>query len=73
MTETAGAATRMLGPDETKKHGSTGRLSENVEAKVVDPVSGEALPPGKKGELWLRGPIVMKGDVLIKKEKSTLF
>ncbi|KAI6675467.1 hypothetical protein NL676_003373 [Syzygium grande] len=60
---------RMMGPDETKRYGSVGRLSENTEAKIVDPVTGEALPPGCKGELWLRGPAIMKGYV--GDEKST--
>ncbi|CAI9113100.1 OLC1v1013639C1 [Oldenlandia corymbosa var. corymbosa] len=63
MTETGGAATRMLGADEAKRFGSVGRLTENIEAKIVDPDTKEALPPGQRGELWLRGPIVMKGYV----------
>ncbi|KAL3716750.1 hypothetical protein ACJRO7_008348 [Eucalyptus globulus] len=54
---------RMMGPDETKQYGSIGRLAEYMEAKIVDPVTGEALPPGCKGELWLRGPAIMKGYV----------
>ncbi|KAF8010514.1 hypothetical protein BT93_J1214 [Corymbia citriodora subsp. variegata] len=54
---------RMMGPDETKQYGSVGRLSEYMEAKIVDPVTGEALPPGCKGELWLCGPAIMKGYV----------
>ncbi|GAV68240.1 AMP-binding domain-containing protein/DUF4009 domain-containing protein [Cephalotus follicularis] len=61
MTETTGGCARTVGPDESKRHGSVGRIAENMEAKIVDPVTGEALPPGKKGELWLRGPTVMKG------------
>lgn len=61
MTETAGAATRTVGPEEATRYGSAGRLGENLEAKIVDPDSGEALPPGKQGELWLRGPAIMKG------------
>ncbi|KAI3994115.1 hypothetical protein MKX01_012372 [Papaver californicum] len=36
----------------------------NLEAKIVDPVRGEALSPGQQGELWLRGPIIMSGDGL---------
>ncbi|XP_027167777.1 4-coumarate--CoA ligase-like 9 [Coffea eugenioides] len=63
MTETGGAATRMIGTEEIKKHGSTGRLAEHTEAKIVDPDTKEALPPGQRGELWLRGPIIMKGYV----------
>ncbi|KAF9603520.1 hypothetical protein IFM89_036793 [Coptis chinensis] len=62
LTEAAGVAT-MLGPDETKKFGSVGRLSQNIEAKIIDPITCEALPPGKKGELLLRGPTIMKGYV----------
>ncbi|KZV24847.1 hypothetical protein F511_14730, partial [Dorcoceras hygrometricum] len=63
LTETAGAATRASGPEEATPYGSTGRLAENLEAKIVDPDSGEALPPGKQGELWLRGPSIMKGYI----------
>lgn len=63
MTETGGGATRTLGPEESLRYGSTGRLAENMEAKIVDTETGEALPPGKRGELWLRGPSVMKGEL----------
>ncbi|XP_022729596.1 4-coumarate--CoA ligase-like 9 isoform X1 [Durio zibethinus] len=63
LTETTGGATRVIGPEEAARYGTVGRLSENMEAKIVDPVTGEALPPGQRGELWLRGPIVMKGYV----------
>ncbi|THF96799.1 hypothetical protein TEA_025743 [Camellia sinensis var. sinensis] len=62
LTETGGGATGMTGPDESKQFGSVGRLAENMEAKIVDPTTGAALPPGQRGELWLRGPTVMKGD-----------
>ncbi|KAM0979355.1 hypothetical protein ACFX13_015503 [Malus domestica] len=34
-----------------------------MKTKIVDPETGEALPPGKRGELWLRGPTIMKGYV----------
>ncbi|KAL5748295.1 hypothetical protein ACOSP7_025327 [Xanthoceras sorbifolium] len=63
LTETGGAAARTIGPDEINQHGSVGRLYELMEAKIVDPVTGEALPPGSRGELWLRGPTIMKGYV----------
>ncbi|KAG6401892.1 hypothetical protein SASPL_138760 [Salvia splendens] len=61
LTETAGGVTRSTEPDEVKRYGSVGRLAENMEAKIVDPESGESLPPGQRGELWLRGPAIMKG------------
>ncbi|KAK3040612.1 hypothetical protein RJ639_026933 [Escallonia herrerae] len=63
MTETGGGATSMVGPEESKHHGSGGRLAANMEARIVDPGTGEALPPGHRGELWLRGPMIMKGYV----------
>ncbi|TXG51307.1 hypothetical protein EZV62_023831 [Acer yangbiense] len=63
LTETGGGAARTIGPDEMKRHGSVGRLSELMEAKIVDPETGEALSPGHRGELWLRGPTIMKGYV----------
>nr|QTO31272.1 4-coumarate-CoA ligase [Ocimum kilimandscharicum] len=61
LTETAGGVTRTTEPEEIEKYGSVGRLAENMEAKIVDPESGESLPPGQRGELWLRGPAIMKG------------
>ncbi|KAK7411036.1 hypothetical protein VNO78_02380 [Psophocarpus tetragonolobus] len=61
LTESGGGAARILGPEENLRHGSVGRLAENMEAKIMDPVTGEALGPGQKGELWLRGPTIMKG------------
>jgi acyl-CoA synthetase (AMP-forming)/AMP-acid ligase II len=36
--------------------GSVGRLAPNTDLRVVDPVSGEDLGPGERGELWVRGP-----------------
>ncbi|XP_021800974.1 4-coumarate--CoA ligase-like 9 isoform X3 [Prunus avium] len=62
LTE-GGGVTRMIGPEESKRYASVGRLSENMEAKIVDPETREALPPGRIGELWLRGPTVMKGYI----------
>lgn len=62
LTETTGAAFRMAGSEESLRWGSVGRLMGNCEAKIVDPETGVALPPGKQGELWIRGPIIMKGD-----------
>ncbi|MGB9081287.1 MAG: AMP-binding protein [Desulfuromonadaceae bacterium] len=40
---------------------TVGRSLPNVEVKIVDIENGEALPPGKQGELCTRGYHVMKG------------
>lgn len=63
MTETGGGVTGMNDQEESKQYGSGGRLSASIEGKIVDPGTGEALGPGQQGELWLRGPCIMKGDV----------
>ncbi|KAM0982256.1 hypothetical protein ACFX2A_015499 [Malus domestica] len=63
LTETGGGGTRMIDSEECSRRASVGRLAENMEAKIVDPETGEALPPGKRGELWLRGTTIMKGYV----------
>ncbi|KAH6797142.1 AMP-dependent synthetase and ligase family protein [Perilla frutescens var. hirtella] len=60
LTETAGGITT-TDREEIKQYGTVGHLAENMEAKIVDPESGDFLPPGQRGELWLRGPAVMKG------------
>jgi len=44
-----------------RKAGSIGLPWPDTEARVVDPASGEPVPPGEIGELAVRGPQVMKG------------
>lgn len=63
LTETSGSVASTVGPDECKAYGSVGKLASHLEAKIVDPSTGEALGPGQRGELWVRGPVVMKGYV----------
>ncbi|KAI3463087.1 hypothetical protein Pfo_019750 [Paulownia fortunei] len=63
MTETSGAAFRAVNPDEYVRWGSVGKVLGTSEAKIVDLDTGIGLPPGKQGELWVRGPTVMKGYV----------
>ncbi|HEU5349658.1 MAG TPA: AMP-binding protein, partial [Ktedonobacterales bacterium] len=43
------------------KLGSVGTCLPNTECKVIDIASGEELGIGQQGELWVRGPQVMKG------------
>jgi acyl-CoA synthetase (AMP-forming)/AMP-acid ligase II len=41
--------------------GSVGPLLPNTEARLVDPETGEDVAQGEQGEIWIRGPQVMRG------------
>ena len=43
------------------KLSSVGPAVPNTDCRIVDPVSGADVAPGERGELWIRGPQVMKG------------
>ena len=43
------------------KTASVGPLLPNTEGKIVDPATGAALGVGEQGEIWVRGPQVMRG------------
>ena len=43
------------------KSGSVGPLVANTEARIVDPATLQDVGLGTEGELWIRGPQVMKG------------
>ena len=43
------------------KPDSIGHPVRSLLSKIVDPESGESLPAGQEGELWLSGPNIMKG------------
>ncbi|XP_057516370.1 4-coumarate--CoA ligase-like 9 [Amaranthus tricolor] len=73
LTETAGGVASTVGPEESERYGSVGRLREYTQAMIVDPSTGDALPPGQKGELWLRAPTIMKGYVGDKEATAATF
>ena len=52
-----------LTPPGQFKPGTSGVTVPNAECRIVDPVTGEDQPVGGEGELWVRGPMVMKGDL----------
>ncbi|RAY16898.1 long-chain fatty acid--CoA ligase [Actinomadura craniellae] len=44
-----------------RRRGSFGRPVPGYEGRIVDRESGTDCPPGEIGELWLRGPALMRG------------
>ncbi|KAK6930856.1 AMP-dependent synthetase/ligase [Dillenia turbinata] len=63
LTESIGGVSRPMGPEDLKVIGSVGRLCPNWVAKVIDPETGNSLPPLKQGELWIKGPTLMQGYI----------
>jgi acyl-CoA synthetase (AMP-forming)/AMP-acid ligase II len=61
MTEVAGASHMGSLDPARNKPGSPGRLIGNAEARVVSPETGADVAPGERGEIWVRGPFMMKG------------
>lgn len=60
LTETS-AMTHTVRRGAAGKHHSIGQSLPGVESRVVDPDSGRDAAPGARGELWIRGPQVMRG------------
>ena len=61
LTETSPAA--LVTPEDPAliKPGSVGVPIASTEARIVDPETGRDVAPGVDGEVWLRGPQVMRG------------
>ncbi|KAI3780049.1 hypothetical protein L2E82_09911 [Cichorium intybus] len=72
LTETTGGVSRIAGAYESTIAGTVGRLIARCEAKIVDPNIGVGLSPMNPGELWLRGPFIMKGYVDDKEVTDTM-
>jgi len=62
MTELAGAGSVSPPADQAAdKPGTVGWCVADAELRIMDPASGAELGAGEVGELWFRGPNVMKG------------
>jgi acyl-CoA synthetase (AMP-forming)/AMP-acid ligase II len=62
MTEaTASIAIPVVREPERHVYGQAGILVADTEARVVDPVSGADLGTDGTGEIWIRGPQLMRG------------
>lgn len=60
-TEAPTVTTSYEGDDPARARTTDGRAAGEVELRVVDRVDGDDVPPGKAGELWVRGPEVCAG------------
>jgi long-chain acyl-CoA synthetase len=60
LTETSSVTTLNAGDDYVAHPDSVGAPVPVVDLKVVSP-SGETLPPGDVGELWIKGPNIVRG------------
>jgi long-chain acyl-CoA synthetase len=62
MTETTATVASHVGAEYFRKPESTGPVAPAGEAEIRDPADGKTvLPTGAVGELWVRGPQVVKG------------
>ncbi len=48
-------------PVDGERAGKVGLLAPSTELRIVDPATGADLAEGEAGEVWIRGPQVMKG------------
>jgi len=60
MTETNAYGPQNSGDDYLRKPLSAGRPAPTMELRVTDP-DGKVLAPGEVGELWFRGPMLIRG------------
>jgi long-chain acyl-CoA synthetase len=58
LTETTSAVVSNTGQDYVSHPDSVGRLQPGTDIRIVDPATGE---DGELGELWFRGPNVVRG------------
>jgi long-chain acyl-CoA synthetase len=61
LTETTSAVVANSGADYVARPDSVGRCMPGTDVRVVDPGSGADLPDGEVGELWFRGPNIVRG------------
>lgn len=60
MTETNAIGAGIVGDDYVAHPSSSGHCSQVLELRVTDE-TGRVLPPGERGELWVRGTSVFEG------------
>jgi len=50
-----------MNPDNKVRYGASGMAIRNTECRIVDTATGKDLDVNQRGELWIRGPQVMRG------------
>ena len=61
LTETTSTVVGNSGDDYQERSNSVGKPVPGAEIRVVDPATGDDLGDGEIGELWFRGPNVVRG------------
>lgn len=61
LTETTSAVVSNAGPDYVSHPDSVGRCQPGADLRIVDPATGDDAPEGAIGELWFRGPNIVRG------------
>jgi long-chain acyl-CoA synthetase len=73
LTETSGAAVANLGPAYVAKPDSVGLpISPVIDVRIAD-VDGEPVATGEVGEIWLRGPTIVRGYFNLPEETAAAF
>ena len=73
LTETSGAAVANFGPAYVANPESVGKpISPVIEVRIAGP-DGDALGPGEVGEIWLKGPTVVRGYFGLPEETAKSF
>ncbi|KAJ0257466.1 4-coumarate--CoA ligase-like 3 [Hirschfeldia incana] len=60
LTESNGGGS-MMDMVDSRRYGTAGTLTSDVEARIVDPDTGRFVGTNQTGELWLKGPSISKG------------
>ncbi|HYF13991.1 MAG TPA: AMP-binding protein [Phycisphaerales bacterium] len=71
LTETA-PVTNWCRPGEWRPH-SVGKPLPDIDQRIVEPATGRTLPPGRDGEVQMRGPNIMRGYYRLPDETAKTF